>query len=152
MPPLTLCIKEMPMRLGIAALLLMCMALAGCHSASSEYIGKWVNVKNDRRTMEIERNGDSFMLRSAEPSFINGKIETKNIPATLKDGTLQVQLGMGSVTLSLDEGTGHLTNGQTEYRRVSDDEFKRLSEQQAAAQAKREAERAARANKPSKGF
>ena len=143
------------MRLEISALLLVCMVLAGCNNAGSEYVGKWVNVKSDKRTVEIERNGDSFMLRNTEPSFFSGKIETRSIPATLKDGTLQVQMGMGSVTISLDKGTGHLTDGQAEYKRVTDDDFKRLTEQQAAAQAKAEkdkAERAARAKEPSKGF
>jgi hypothetical protein len=145
-------VKGMSMRLGIASLLLTCMALAGCHNAGSEYIGKWVSVKSEKRTLEIERNGDSFMLRNTEPSFITGRIETKNIPATLKDGTLQVQLGMGAITLSLDKGTGHLTDGQAEYRRVTDDEFKRLADQQAAAQAKKDAERATRAKEPGKSF
>ena len=123
------------MRLVMPALLLVCAAIAGCHSAGSEYIGKWVNVKSDQRTMDIERNGESFMLHTTEPSFITGRIETRNIPATLKDGTLQVQMGMGSVTLSIDKDTGHLTSGQTEYRSVTDSEFKRLTDQQAAAQA-----------------
>lgn len=152
MLPTPLSIKGIPVRLGIAALLLMCMALAGCHSAGSEYVGKWVNEKSDQRTMEIERNGDSFMLRNTEPSFFTGKVETKNIPATLRDGTLQVQLGMGSVTLSLDKGTGHLTDGRSEYKRITDSEFKQLIEQQAAEQAQREAERAARAKEPGKSF
>lgn len=129
MPPLAISIKGMLIRLGLATLLLMCIALAGCHSAGSEYVGKWVNVKSDKRTLQIERNGDSFMLRSTEPSFITGRIETKNIPATLKDGTLQVQLGMGAITLSIDKGTHHLIDGQGEYKRVTDDEFKRLADQ-----------------------
>jgi hypothetical protein len=58
------------------------------------------------------------MIRDTGPSFLDGKIETKNIPATLKDGTLQVQTGFGVSTLAVDKTTGHLTNGQVEYKRV----------------------------------
>jgi len=102
--------------LAVAAL------LAGCNnSGGNEYVGKWVNVNSDQRTLQIERNGEGFMLRDTAPSFITGEIQTKNIPATLKDGALQVQLGggAGSVTIAIDKSTGHLTNGQAEYKRVN---------------------------------
>jgi len=95
--------------------------LAGCNSGGgSEYVGKWVNVNADNRTLQIERNGEGFMLRDTAPSFITGKIETKNIPATIKDGALHVQMGggAGSVTIAIDKSTGHLTNGRAEYKRV----------------------------------
>lgn len=77
-----------------------------------------MNVKSEKRTVEIVKNGDSYMIRDTGPSFIDGKMETKNIPATLKDGTLQVQTGMGVSTLAVDKSSGHLTNGQAEYRRL----------------------------------
>jgi hypothetical protein len=99
--------------LSTAAMLVL---LAGCgNHGGNEFLGKWVNVKSEKRTIEIVRNGDSFILRETAPSFIDGKMETKNIPATLKDGTLQVQTGFGVSTLAVDKSTGHLTNGQTEY-------------------------------------
>ena len=99
----------------IALLLLM----AGCSSdGGKEFLGKWVNVKSEKRTVEIVRNGDSFIIRNTGPSFIDGKMQTKNIPATLKDGTLQIQTDFGTSTLAVDKSTGHLTNGETEYRRL----------------------------------
>ena len=58
------------------------------------------------------------MIRATGPSFIDGKIETKNIPAILKDGALQVQTGMGVSTLAVDKSSGNLTNGEAEYRRL----------------------------------
>lgn len=102
-------------------LMLTAAILAGCNENSgSEYVGKWVNVRSNNRTLEVERNGDSFMLRETGPGFLTGKIETKNIPATLMDGTLQVQSsGLGPVTMSIDKATGNLTNGQNEYKRAN---------------------------------
>lgn len=96
-----------------AVLLVSCGTQQG-----SEYLGKWVSTKSDKRTLEIERNGESFMVRNSEPSFFSGKVETKNIPATLEDGVLQVSVGFGTISLAIDETSGHLTDGQTEYRRV----------------------------------
>lgn len=92
---------------------------AGCgNDGGKEFLGKWVNVKSEKRTVEIVKNGEAYMIRDTGPSFIDGKTETKNIPATLKDGTLQVQTGMGVSTLAVDKSTGHLTNGHAEYRRA----------------------------------
>lgn len=103
--------------LSVVALLAL---LVGCgNQEGSEFTGKWVNVKSDARTIAIERNGDSFMIRETAPSFVDGKIQTKNIPATFKDGALQVQTGFGVSTLAVDKSTGHLTNGQAEYKRAN---------------------------------
>lgn len=103
---------------------LMCALTAlalttGCgNGGGKEFLGKWVNVKSEKRTVEIVKNGEGYMIRDTGPSFIDGKIETHNIPATLKDGTLQVQTGIGVSTLAVDKTSGHLTNGQAEYRRL----------------------------------
>ena len=38
--------------------------LAGCNNGSGgEYVGKWVNLKTDKRTLEIDRNGENFIIR-----------------------------------------------------------------------------------------
>ena len=103
--------------LGAAAVALA--LLTGCGAESgSEYIGKWVDVKRDVRMLEIERNGGSFLIRNTEPSFFSGKVETQNIPATLKDGVLQLSLGFGTISLAIDKASGNLTDGQAEYKRV----------------------------------
>lgn len=70
--------------------------------------------------MQIERNGEGFIIRNTEPGyFSNGKPETKNLPATLKDGALQVQVGgFGAVIFMVDKATGNLTNGQAEYKKA----------------------------------
>jgi len=97
----------------------MLALLSGCgNDGGKDFLGKWINVKSDKRTVEIVKNGDGYMIRNTGPSFFDGKMETKNIPATLKDGTLQVQTGMGVSTLAVDKSSGHMTNGQAEYRRL----------------------------------
>jgi hypothetical protein len=68
--------------------------------------------------LEIERNGETFMVRETAPSFIDGSKEVKNIPATLKDDTLQMNSGWGVLTLVVDKSSGHLTSGQAEFKRV----------------------------------
>ena len=95
--------------------------LAGCSGGSgSEYVGTWVNTKSEKRTLQIERNGEGFIVRNTEPSFFTaGKMETNNLPATLKDGALQVQVGgFGPISFMVDKSTGNLTNGQAEYKKV----------------------------------
>jgi hypothetical protein len=100
---------------AIATLALM----TGCAKQNdAQFLGSWVNVKSDKRTVLIEKNGGEFMIRETGPSFISGKVETRNIPATMKNGMLEVQTGFGTDTLAVDKATGHLTNGQLEYRRV----------------------------------
>lgn len=90
--------------------------LTACSGGNGKYIGKWVNINSTQRTLQIDRNGDTFIIRNTEPSFITGQAETKNFPAIIKDGTLQAQMGgLVPVTLVIDQKTGNLTNGQAEY-------------------------------------
>ena len=94
--------------------------LAGCNpKAGGEYIGKWKGMKTETRTMEIERNGESFLVRITEPSFFSGKVETRSIPATLKDGVLQVSLGFGTIPMAIDNASGNLTDGEQQYKRLN---------------------------------
>jgi hypothetical protein len=93
--------------------------LCGCGlKGGSEYVGKWVNVKYSNRILDIDRNGESFIVRDSRPSFIDGKPETKNIPATYKDGQLYIATGFGNVSLAIDKASGNLTDGKTEYKKV----------------------------------
>jgi hypothetical protein len=102
----------------MCALALLALTTGCGNDSGKEFLGKWVNVKSEKRTVEIVKNGDSYMIRNTGPGLFDGKIVTKNIPATLKDGTLQVQNGMGTSMLAVDKSSGHLTNGQAEYRRL----------------------------------
>jgi hypothetical protein len=59
------------------------------------------------------------MIRNTELSFFSGKMETKNIPDTLKDGVLQVSVGFGTISLAIDKASGNLTDGKAEYKRAN---------------------------------
>ncbi|MCY0853101.1 hypothetical protein [Cupriavidus sp. D39] len=104
----------------LGSALIILGVLAGCgNNSGSEYLGKWVNLKSEKRFLEIERNGDSFMVRNTGPSFIDGKPETKNIPATYANGVLKVSMGMGDITLAIDKASGNLTDGSVEYKKTN---------------------------------
>ena len=94
------------------------LLLAACNSGGSDYVGKWVNVKSDEHTLVIDRNGESFIIRDTHPSSRDGKVRTENIPATYKDGMLQVQTELGAVSIVIDKASGNLTNGKAEYTRA----------------------------------
>jgi hypothetical protein len=97
------------------SLLLM---LFGCAKDGDQYIGKWVNTKYGSRTMDIERNGESYIIHMTSPSVWNGKPKTENIPATLEAGLLKVNMGMVSFNISLQQSSGLLTDGKLEYKKV----------------------------------
>jgi hypothetical protein len=93
------------------------LLLTGCGGqAGEEYVGKWISTNNEKRSLTIERNGESFLIRETAPSM-TGKIRTKNLPATLQDGLLQAPTGFGYVSVAIDKATGNLTASGDEYRR-----------------------------------
>lgn len=110
------------MKRMLAIFMILAFALlTGCGSdPGNEFIGKWVSIKNNKHTLKIERNGKSFIVRSTEPSFISGKLDTQNIPGTFKDGVIQMSLGFGTLSLAIDKTSGHLTDGQSDYTRVKE--------------------------------
>lgn len=100
---------------GLVAALIF---IAGCSGQSGkEYLGKWENVKNPKDLVEVVRNGDNFLLKATRANFFTGKVETQSAPAVLKDGGLQMEGGMGAVTLAVDHSNGHLVGGGLEYKR-----------------------------------
>lgn len=98
-------------------LLFVILVISGCSKPGEDFVGEWVDTKYKNIVMTIEVNGDSFIIRRAAPSFRDGKIETKNIPATFENGTLKVNSGFRNVDLIIDEKTGLLTDGEREYKK-----------------------------------
>lgn len=93
--------------------------LIGCGAeAGSQYLGKWQHVKYIGQTLQIDRNGDSIIIRESSPSMTNGQIKTQNLPATLKDGTLQVSGEIGTVSFVIDQSTGNLIGPKSEYKKI----------------------------------
>jgi hypothetical protein len=102
-----------------SSVILLAMLFGCSNQGGSEFAGKWVNVKSEKRSLEIQRNGDSFIVRETAPGIATGELQTKNIPAVLKDGMLQMNNGWGVSSLAVDKSSGHLTNGQAEYKRAN---------------------------------
>lgn len=93
------------------------LLISGCSKPGEEYIGKWIDIKNDKIILDIQRNGENFIIRKTAPSAWNGKIKTDNIPAALENGLLKVNIGFSSINLAVDESTGFLTDSQNEYKK-----------------------------------
>lgn len=99
-------------------------ALAACSKSGEEYLGKWVNTKNDKATMEIVRNGDNYLITEKIPALYGNPPTTSTAPATLKDGMLQVQTGLGAVPVSYVKASDTLTvsgimGNSNQYRRIN---------------------------------
>jgi hypothetical protein len=91
-------------------LLAVVMAVSGCSSSGSQFLGKWVRTSNPHETIEIIRNGDQFLI-------LYGQDNKEKMAAIYKDGGLEVE-GMG--------GALHLTYVKSsETILVGDEEFKR---------------------------
>jgi hypothetical protein len=95
------------MRLSALTLIL----IAGCTSHGSQFLGKWVNTKNQHDTMEIVRNGEGYLIQA----------DGTKIGAIYKDGTLQVQGMLGRISLTYVKATDTIEApgffGQAEYKR-----------------------------------
>jgi hypothetical protein len=93
------------------AFFLLCAAilLAGCGKPGKEFIGTWKGERREKifsfrkpqryktivKTMEIRRNGDSFLLIED-----NGK---HKYVATYVDGVLRVNVGFGALDVAYEE-------------------------------------------------
>ncbi|MBB3812182.1 hypothetical protein GGR74_001360 [Xanthomonas arboricola] len=99
---------------------LVAMALlAGCaRDVGEQYVGRWVNTTSEKNVLSIEHNGESFIIRDTTPERLGGGVRTKNHPAILNKGVLQVSGADGTVNYAIDQATGHLSTGDTEYMRV----------------------------------
>lgn len=103
----------------MGAVLAAAMLVAGCAKVQGEkFVGHWVNVQTQDETMDIERNGKGFMVRSTTPKFFSRKPKTENYPAIYKDGVLQVTNDGETVSFAIDEANGHLNTGSDQYQRV----------------------------------
>lgn len=103
----------------MGAALAVAMLVTGCARMEEEkFVGHWVNVQARDDVMDIERNGESFMVRNTTPRFFSRKPKTESYPAIYKDGVLQVSNDGETVNFSVDEANDHLNTGSDEYQRV----------------------------------
>ena|SRR5215213_8498293 len=103
----------------MGAALAAAMLLAGCAKVEGEkFVGHWVNVQSQDDVMDIERNGESFMVRNTTPRFFSRKPKSESYPAIYKDDVLQVSNDGETVNFAIDQANGHLRTGSDEYQRV----------------------------------
>lgn len=97
----------------ISLCLLSAVALTGCASGGSEYLGKWVNTKNPNDTFQVTRNGDGYLIVSPD--------NNAGVGAVYKDGTLEVKGVLLSTDLTYVKRTDTIVApgffGQAEYKR-----------------------------------
>ena len=106
----------------IIILLLPLLLMACGKNQTNEYVGKWVNVKSEKNTLEIVNNGDNLLVKNTMPNVARGTDSdpltiTRSYPAVYKDGGLQMSSELGPTSLVIDKSTGHLTGDGAEYQR-----------------------------------
>jgi len=94
--------------------LLSAVALTGCASKGSEFLGNWVNTKYPYDTFQVTRNGDEYL--------IVGQNKMPGVGAIYKDGTLEAKGALLSANLTyVKQSDTILTQGffgQVEYKRA----------------------------------
>ena len=68
--------------------------------------------------LSIEHNGESFIIRDTQPELFGNGVKTKNYPAVLRGDVLQVSNGVGTINYAIDQSTGNLSTGESEYTPV----------------------------------
>lgn len=101
---------------------LSCLFIAGCGNSNSDaFVGKWSRIQNSGSglniSLDIEKNGDTYLVKRTMPSFIDASTKTRSMPAVYKDGLLQVPSEL--LTYSVDKKTGHITDGKSEYEKTA---------------------------------
>ncbi len=97
------------------------LVISACsNSASNDYVGKWVNVKSECRTFEIEKNGANFLVKVSEPSMFSRELKIQTVPASLKDEILRLEIPGNVVALSFNKNTGNLVTPKGDYRRPTE--------------------------------
>ncbi|ACD60950.1 lipoprotein, putative [Xanthomonas oryzae pv. oryzae PXO99A] len=109
----------MAMNTLLRSVLVAALLMAGCaRDVGEQFVGKWVDVTSEKNVLSIEHNGESFIIRDTRPELFGNGVKTRNHPALLTKGVLQVSNGVGTVNYAIDEATGKLSTGDTEYTRV----------------------------------
>jgi hypothetical protein len=97
----------------ISICLLSTVALTGCASKGSEFLGSWVNEQNPNDTFQVIRNGDEYL--------IVGQDQKMRVGAFYKDGALEIKGALLSANLTYVKRTDTILApgffGQPEYRR-----------------------------------
>jgi hypothetical protein len=97
----------------ISICLLSTVALTGCASRGSEFLGSWVNAQNPDDSFQVIRNGDEYL--------IVGPDQKTRVGAIYEDGALEIKGALLSANLTYVKRTDTVLApgffGQAEYRR-----------------------------------
>ncbi|HHY6930476.1 TPA: hypothetical protein ACV4T7_004427 [Burkholderia ambifaria] len=101
--------------------------VAGCQPRKGEeFLGRWKQLHPDQRfgaDLVIERGDDGFIVTSCRFDAKNQCDQTaasSRVPATLVSGMLQINMGIGAITISYDPKTQHVQYRADENARVAD--------------------------------
>lgn len=100
------------------------LILSACGQKGNEFIGTWQCVKYPSRSAQIERNGNSFLVKDIAPSvFKSSEIKTNVMPAVYNDGVLQLTIASSTANVGYVKATDTLLmptagGSSLEYRRT----------------------------------
>lgn len=78
----------------LRSVLVAALLMAGCaRDVGEQFVGKWVDVTSEKNVLSIEHNGESFIIRDTRPELFGNGVKTRNHPALLTNGVLQVSNG-----------------------------------------------------------
>lgn len=92
--------RRQAMRGTLAMVVLGASMLSGCaKNSGNEFLGTWLEKGQKATTMQIERNGDGYLMKTTSVNR-RGQQKTGSVAATMKDGTLSFPNGpvTGTVT------------------------------------------------------
>jgi hypothetical protein len=95
---------------------LLSLVMFGCGQSNDIYLGKWVNIKNEKNTLNIKDNGDSLIIEKSS-TFLD-RTTKGNVTGKVKDGTLYINAELGEAAMVIDKTTGNLTGAGSEFKKV----------------------------------
>lgn len=107
-----------------ALVLVLTLALGACTKSGSEYLGKWTDPAHPNSgSLEVSRNGESYLVTITKPGFGGGKPQSVSVPAVAKDGLLHIPGAFGETTLTYVKASDGLLfsggmGGAAEMKRV----------------------------------
>lgn len=121
----------------------LALTLSACGSADKPFLGFW-KVQGDRfEYLKIERNGEGHLLTRYGNSSLDGSVERKEYPATIKDNTLTIGtltgvFGVSGVYKESDKTL--VLNGKQVFAKVDDADALKVIDAKEQEKAKAEAD------------
>jgi hypothetical protein len=131
--------KKMEFFMRVVVAVFLALALSACGSADKPFLGFW-KVQGDRfEYLKIEKNGEGHLLTRYGNSILDGSVERKEFPATIKDNTLTIgALGVSGVYKESDKTL--VLNGKQVFAKVDDAEALKVIEAKEQEKAQAEAD------------